>query len=189
MFIGSQSTSTILDILRIGLHEVIRATGIPSEIKISTEGCSLVAKSSDLSKKVDSMQITFAIKESTNQNEITRAFEDTKLGVRVKHEDGLCRVITPGFNWKQLPLLLPLDSVIEKHSKSSLRSRTWQLDVLAYVNTGFNINVMIEQMKARNASDLHLRAGAKPYIRVDNDLFPLDMPPLNAEDMKTYCIN
>jgi twitching motility protein PilT len=43
---------------------------------------------------------------------------------------------------------------------------------------------MIEQMKARNASDLHLRAGAKPYIRVDNDLFPLDMPPLNAEDMK-----
>lgn len=184
MFIGSQSTSTILDILRIGLHEVIRATGIPSEVKISTEGCSLVAKSSDLSKKVDSMQITFAIKESTNQNEITRAFEDTKLGVRVKHEDGLCRVITPGFNWKQLPLLLPLDSVIEKHSKSSLRSRTWQLDVLAYVNTGFNINVMIEQMKARNASDLHLRAGAKPYIRVDNDLFPLDMPPLNAEDMK-----
>jgi hypothetical protein len=48
MFIGSQSTSTILDILRIGLHEVIRATGIPSEVKISTEGCSLVAKSSDL---------------------------------------------------------------------------------------------------------------------------------------------
>lgn len=38
-------------------------------------------------------------------------------------------------------------------------------------------------MKARNASDLHLRAGAKPYIRVDNDLF-LDMPYLNAEDMK-----
>ncbi|MCA1902866.1 MAG: Flp pilus assembly complex ATPase component TadA, partial [Candidatus Hydrogenedens sp.] len=184
MYIGSQSTSTILDILRIGLHEVIRATGIPSEVKITTEGCSIVVKSTDLSRKVDSMQITFNLKESTNPTELNKAFEDTRLGVRVKNEDGICRVMLPGFNWKQLPLLIPVDGVVEKFSKSSLRSRTWQLEVLAYLKTGFNINAMIEMMKAKNASDLHLRAGAKPYIRIDNDLMPLDMPPLNAEDMR-----
>lgn len=184
MYIGSQSKSTILDVLRIGLHEVIRATGIPSEVKINTEGCTITAKSSDLSKKVDSMQITFALKESLNPTEVSSAFEQTRIGVRSKCEDGLCKVLVPGFNWKQLPLLLPLDGVIEKLSKSSLRSRTWKLEVLSYVNTGFNINVMIEMMREKNASDLHLRAGARPYIRVDNDLMPLDLPPLNAEDMR-----
>lgn len=184
MYIGSQSTSTIMDILRIGLHEVIRATGVPSEVKIHTEGCSIVAKSSDLSKKVDSMQISFVPKESTDPQELVTAFEQTRLGVRIKCEDDVCRVLVPGFQWKQLPLLLPLDGVLDKYCKRSLRSRTWQLEVLQYVNTGFNINVMIEMMKARNASDLHLRAGSRPYIRVDNDLMPLDLPPLNAEDMR-----
>lgn len=68
------------------------------------------------------MQITFSIKELMNQNEITKSFEDTKLGVRVKYEDGLCRVLTlQRFNWKQLHLLFPLDKSIEKHAKSSLR--------------------------------------------------------------------
>ncbi len=184
MLIGSQSKSTILDVLRVGLHEVIRATGVPSEVKIENEDCMITAKSNDLSKKIDVMQIVFYSKESADPNAIARAFENTRLGVRIKTEDGKTKVLVPGFSWKQLPLLLPLDKVIEEYCRHSLRSRTWRLDVISYVNTGFNINVMIEMMKARNASDLHLRAGSKPYIRVDNDLEPLDFPPLNAEDMK-----
>ncbi|MCX8065700.1 MAG: PilT/PilU family type 4a pilus ATPase [Candidatus Hydrogenedentes bacterium] len=184
MYIGSQSKSTIMDVLKIGLHEVIRATGVPSEVKIENDDCVIFAKSTDLSKKVDTMQIVFCHKDSANQQEIIKAFEETRLGVRVKSEDGKTKVLVPGFNWKQLPLLMPLDVVVEKFCKHSLRSRTWKLEVLSYVNTGFNINLMIEIMKSRNASDLHLRAGARPYIRVDNDLEPLDLPVLNAEDMR-----
>ncbi|MFO7775515.1 MAG: ATPase, T2SS/T4P/T4SS family, partial [Candidatus Hydrogenedentota bacterium] len=38
-------------------------------------------------------------------------------------------------------------------------------------------------MEEKNASDLHLRAGSRPYIRIDNELEPVDMEPLSADDM------
>ena len=31
MLIGSQTTSTLLDVFRIGMEEIIRATGLPTE--------------------------------------------------------------------------------------------------------------------------------------------------------------
>lgn len=34
----------------------------------------------------------------------------------------------------------------------------------------------------RRASDLHVRAGGPPYIRIDGDLFPLDAPPFTPAD-------
>ena len=44
MLIGSQSTSTLMDVFRIGMTEVIRATGLPQEAVFDTRGCSLVVK-------------------------------------------------------------------------------------------------------------------------------------------------
>ncbi|MGH2829603.1 MAG: type IV pilus twitching motility protein PilT [Actinomycetota bacterium] len=34
----------------------------------------------------------------------------------------------------------------------------------------------------RRASDLHIRAGGPPYMRIDGDLFPVDSPPMSAAD-------
>ena len=40
-------------------------------------------------------------------------------------------------------------------------------------------------MRERDASDLHLRAGSPPHIRVDNDLMPLEgHSVLSADDMR-----
>ena len=39
---------------------------------------------------------------------------------------------------------------------------------------------MIEQ----NASDLHLKVGRPPTLRVNGELVPLDLPPLEPEDLK-----
>jgi twitching motility protein PilT len=184
MFIGSQAGTSILEVFRIGLHEITRATGIPAEVRIKTEGCQITAKSPDLSKRVDLMQIVFATREGVNPDEIASAVEATRIGARVKPEDGACRITVPPFQWRQLPMLFPLDAVIEKFAVHSMHSRTWTLDVESYVHTGININALIELMRARNASDLHLRAGNRPFLRVDNDLAPLDMPIINAEDMR-----
>ncbi|MBI3322670.1 MAG: type IV pilus twitching motility protein PilT [Candidatus Omnitrophica bacterium] len=43
---------------------------------------------------------------------------------------------------------------------------------------------MLHQMVERNASDLHLSVGSPPAFRVDEDLIPLDMPPLKPEETK-----
>ncbi|MFH1144490.1 MAG: type IV pilus twitching motility protein PilT [Candidatus Eisenbacteria bacterium] len=42
---------------------------------------------------------------------------------------------------------------------------------------------IIEKMIAQGASDLHLRAGAPPVLRIDGTLTPLDHPPLGVEDV------
>lgn len=43
---------------------------------------------------------------------------------------------------------------------------------------------MLETMVERNASDLHLTAGAAPCLRVDEDLAPLALPVLTPEEAK-----
>src|SRR2546429_4614806 len=46
----------------------------------------------------------------------------------------------------------------------------------------YSIDDLLEQMVARNASDLHLTVGAHPVVRVRGRLEPLqDVPPLTAE--------
>lgn len=47
------------------------------------------------------------------------------------------------------------------------------------------IDKMLRQMVDRNASDLHLSVGSPPSFRIDEDLVPLDLPPLKPEDTKT----
>src|SRR5438094_10073253 len=46
----------------------------------------------------------------------------------------------------------------------------------------YSIDDLLEQMVARNASDLHITVGAHPVVRVRGRLEPLqDVPPLTAE--------
>src|SRR5690349_4787321 len=48
----------------------------------------------------------------------------------------------------------------------------------------FNFKAVLQQLIQRNASDLHLKVGRPPTLRVDGDLAPLDMAPLRPEDLK-----
>ncbi len=187
MFIGSRSTSTILDIFRTGLHEVIRATGMPSEVRYRTKNCVIIAKGSNLAQRIDHMQVTFRLKEdhSAPAEELDEYLRKAQIGCRVTIEDGKCKITVPPFEWRQIQMLLPVDEVVEKYARHSMRSMTWSLKAEEYADSGFNINVLIEKMKELNASDLHLRAGNRPFVRVDNDLRALDMPVITAQDMRT----
>ncbi len=40
---------------------------------------------------------------------------------------------------------------------------------------------LCRQMVEHNASDLHLVVGVPPQLRIDGDLYPMDLPPLNPE--------
>ncbi len=183
MFIGSRSTSTILDIFRIGLKEVVRQTGAPSSVRLQTEICSITAKAQDLTKRVDVFLLSFRLRPEATEAMIQEMLDQAKMGARITMQDRICRIQAPPFEWRQLPQLIVLDSIVEQFAEYSLRSQTWGIEVHEYVNTGMNINLLLEMMKERKASDLHLRAGNRPFIRVDNDLIPLDMPIITAKDM------
>jgi twitching motility protein PilT len=49
----------------------------------------------------------------------------------------------------------------------------------------FNFKSVLEQLIRRGASDLHLKVGRPPTLRVNGDLEPLDQAPLRPEDLKT----
>jgi twitching motility protein PilT len=49
---------------------------------------------------------------------------------------------------------------------------------------GINFKVVLQEMIRRNGSDLHLKVGRPPTIRVDGELEPLEHPPLRPEDLK-----
>ena len=48
-----------------------------------------------------------------------------------------------------------------------------------------NFKLVLQEMVRRNGSDLHLKVGRPPTIRVDGELEPLDHAPLRPEDLKT----
>ena len=48
----------------------------------------------------------------------------------------------------------------------------------------FNFKAVLQQLVQRNASDLHLKVGRPPTLRLHGDLVPLDHPPLRPEDLK-----
>ncbi len=50
---------------------------------------------------------------------------------------------------------------------------------------GFNFKVVLQELVRRNASDLHLKVGRPPTLRVDGELTPLPQQPLKPEDLKT----
>jgi len=51
--------------------------------------------------------------------------------------------------------------------------------------TPFNFKQAISQMVSRNGSDLLLKVGRPPTVRVNGELMGLDMQPLKPEDLKT----
>jgi twitching motility protein PilT len=48
----------------------------------------------------------------------------------------------------------------------------------------FNFKAVLQQLVQRNASDLHLKVGRPPTLRLHGDLVPLDHPALRPEDLK-----
>jgi twitching motility protein PilT len=184
MLLGTSSKSSIIDVIQYALTEIGRATGVPSEIRITSKYCTVAMKSPDLSKRVDIMTLTFTCKEDTTAEAVEQALVQNRVKGKVKIEDKICEITAPPFEWHQLSQLKPLQDILDKHSRRTIRSLTWELEVRKHSRQGVNINVLLEEMQKRNASDLHLRAGNRPFIRVDNDLMPLDYPMLSSEDMK-----
>src|ERR1700730_7173771 len=50
--------------------------------------------------------------------------------------------------------------------------------------SGFNFKDVLQQLVQRGASDLHLKVGRAPTLRIHGELVPLDMPALKPEDLK-----
>jgi twitching motility protein PilT len=188
MLIGSKSSDTILDVFRVGIMELTRQSGLPEEAHFKARGCDMFAKASDLSKRVDSLRIVFSLKPGAKPEEIIEATKAFNFNVHLHMENGTCHLTLPPFEWRHVPHLAPVDALVENFASRSMRSESWLVNVLKFVEQGFNVNRMIEEMKTRDASDLHLRAGSPPYLRVDNDLVPLDMPALTAADMEEIAL-
>ena len=49
-----------------------------------------------------------------------------------------------------------------------------------------SIEALLDTMVKRGASDLHLKAGSPPVIRVDGELYMLGEEPIMPEGMKEY---
>ena len=49
----------------------------------------------------------------------------------------------------------------------------------------FNFKAVLQEMVRRNASDLHLKVGRPPTLRVQGELEPLQLPPMRPEDLKS----
>jgi twitching motility protein PilT len=48
----------------------------------------------------------------------------------------------------------------------------------------FNFKAVLQQMVQQSASDVHLKVGRPPVLRVNGELVTLEMPPLRPEDVK-----
>ncbi len=48
----------------------------------------------------------------------------------------------------------------------------------------FDYRTVLTQMIQRNASDLHLKVGRPPALRIDGELVVLEMPPMKPEDLR-----
>ncbi|HEX2719302.1 MAG TPA: type IV pilus twitching motility protein PilT [Gemmatimonadaceae bacterium] len=55
----------------------------------------------------------------------------------------------------------------------------------APTGAAFNFKAILQQMIQQNASDLHLKVGRPPTLRVNGDLAPLALPPMRPEDLKS----
>jgi twitching motility protein PilT len=50
--------------------------------------------------------------------------------------------------------------------------------------SAFNFKQVLHQMVQQGASDLHLKVGRPPTMRLNGDLVPLELPPIRPEDLK-----
>ena len=49
----------------------------------------------------------------------------------------------------------------------------------------FNFKIILQQMVQRNASDLHLKVGRPPTLRIDGHMVSLELPALKQEDLRS----
>lgn len=184
MVIGTNSKSTIFETFQTGVREVVRASGLPEEVHLTAGDARIIAKSADFARKVDLFQFSFKPRLGAAPEQFEAHLAKMKIRSQLSHDNGTFSVILPPFEWRQIDQLAQMDRIFQSFSERTLRSRSWIVDVKAYQRIDFNINVLIEEMLRTNASDIHLRAGSPPYVRVDSDLNPMKMPPLSSEDMK-----
>jgi twitching motility protein PilT len=52
-------------------------------------------------------------------------------------------------------------------------------------SSAFDFKAVMQQLVQKNASDLHLKVGRPPTVRLNGDLEALDFPPLKPEDLKS----
>jgi twitching motility protein PilT len=64
------------------------------------------------------------------------------------------------------------------------QSITPSMEVPALSGPAFNFKAVLQKMIQQNASDLHLKVGRPPVLRVNGDLITLPLPPLRPEDLK-----
>jgi twitching motility protein PilT len=55
----------------------------------------------------------------------------------------------------------------------------------AAAGSPFDFKAVMQQLVQKNASDLHLKVGRPPTVRLNGDLEALDFPPLKPEDLKS----
>ena len=55
---------------------------------------------------------------------------------------------------------------------------------LGSASTPFEYRNVLQELVKRGASDLHLKVGRPPALRISGDLTPLDNPPLRPEDLR-----
>lgn len=184
MFIGSKTDSTVFDVFKIGIESLVREMGMPTALKFKTDIAVMTVKAADMTKRVDNLQIKFQVKEGTTLEAIKAKVDETRIQCHVDLKEGKCNITVPPFEMAQVPRLAPIDGVVEAFIVESLRSITWTLTPEAFVKSDFNINMLIETMEKIGASDLHLRAGNRPYIRLDGDLTAMDYSIVSADDMR-----
>ncbi len=49
----------------------------------------------------------------------------------------------------------------------------------------YNYKAILQQMVQQNASDLHLKVGRPPTVRIDGELRGLELPPIKPEDLRS----
>ncbi len=52
-------------------------------------------------------------------------------------------------------------------------------------NQPYNYKAVMQEMVKQGASDLHLKVGRPPTLRINGELVPLNFPPLRPEDLKS----
>lgn len=50
--------------------------------------------------------------------------------------------------------------------------------------SSFDYKAILQQMVQRNASDLHIKVGRAPTLRIDGDLVPMELPAIRLEDVR-----
>ena len=184
MFIGSKSDSTVFDVFKIGLENLILQMGMPTGVTFKTDNATMIAKAPDMTKRIDVLKVTFNMRDGATADAVNAALVATNIVCRVEARDGKCTITVPPFELRQTKHLAPIDTVVEQFIVESLRSMTWTLKADSFVKSDFNINLLIETMEKQRASDLHLRAGNHPYIRIDGDLVPMDFQIVSSDDMR-----